>query len=306
MRARRPRSQYGVVVGLGVWGVLLGTERIGYTSGEGSMQQRAGIFGYPLSHSISPAFQQAAFDHHALPATYDAWPVAPEGLPDAIGKLYGDDHLGANVTVPHKEAALELMDEVDPVAQRIGAVNTIVRRGDRLVGYNTDLDGFVKGLKSHGGFEPGGKRALLLGAGGAARAAAFGLAEERVASLTIANRTVGRAESLAREVSGVLATVSAIGLTDRAVASAAADCDLIVNSTSIGMSGGDGDGQTPVGAGCIRPTFWCTTWCTIRSRRRSCAKLAERAHRSSEGSRCSSTRAPRPSSCSRTGRRRST
>ena len=221
------------------------------------MQQRAGIFGYPLSHSISPAFQQAAFDHHALPATYDAWPVAPEGLPDAVGKLYGDEHLGANVTVPHKEAALELMDEVDPVAQRIGAVNTIVRRGDRLVGYNTDLDGFVKGLKSHGGFEPGGKRALLLGAGGAARAAAFGLAEERVASLTIANRTAGRAESLAREVSGVLATVSAIGLTDRAVASAAADCDLIVNSTSIGMSGGDGDGQTPVGAGCIRPDRSC-------------------------------------------------
>ena len=232
---------------------MLGMERMVILQVGESMQQRAGIFGYPLSHSISPAFQQAAFDHHALPATYDAWPVAPEGLPNAIAKLYGDEHLGANVTVPHKEAALELMDEVDPVAQRIGAVNTIVRRGDRLVGYNTDLDGFVKGLKSYGGFEPGGKRALLLGAGGAARAAAFGLVEERVASLTIANRTVGRAESLAREVSGVLATVSAIGLTDRAVASAAADCDLIVHSTSIGMSGGDGDGQTPVGTGCIRP-----------------------------------------------------
>ena len=232
---------------------MLAPERIGILQARRSMQQRAGILGYPLSHSISPAFQQAAFDHHALPVTYHAWPVAPRDLPDAIRKLYADDHLGANVTVPHKEAALELVDDVDPVAQRIGAVNTIVRKGDRLVGYNTDLDGFVKGLKSHGDFEPRGKRALLLGAGGAARAAVFGLAEEGVASLVIANRTVRRAESLAREVSEVLADVSAVGLTDRAVARVAADCDLIVNSTSIGMSGGDGDGQTPVGAGCIRP-----------------------------------------------------
>ena len=89
------------------------------------MQQHVGILGYPLSHSISPAFQQAAFDYYGLSVTYHAWPAAPEDLGDAIKKLYTENHLGANVTVPHKEAAVGMVDHVDPTAQRIGAVNTM-------------------------------------------------------------------------------------------------------------------------------------------------------------------------------------
>ena len=215
------------------------------------MQQHVGIFGYPLSHSISPAFQQAAFDHYGLPVTYHAWPTAPDDLGDAIRQLYNENHLGANVTVPHKEAAVEMVDDVDPMAQRIGAVNTIVHKGDRLVGYNTDLEGFVRGLRQHGGFEPRDARVLLLGAGGAARAAAFGLATQSVASLTIANRTVPRAQSLADELRELAPEVSAVGLAGPAVGKAAAECDLVVNSTSIGMSGGDGDGRTPLDGGRI-------------------------------------------------------
>ncbi len=213
--------------------------------------QHVGIFGYPLSHSISPAFQQAAFDHYGLQVTYHAWPTAPKDLGDAIGRLYTEDHMGANVTVPHKDAAVGMVDDVDPVARRIGAVNTIVHRGDGLVGYNTDLEGFVRGLKKHGGFEPTDQRVLLLGAGGAARAAAFGLAGERVASLTIANRTVRRAQSLADDLREFLPNVSVVGLEEPALGKAAAECDLIVNSTSIGMSSGDGDGQTPLDGGRI-------------------------------------------------------
>ena len=161
------------------------------------MTQLAGIFGYPLSHSLSPAFQQAAFNHHGLDVRYLAWETPPEGLADEVAKLRSGDFIGANVTIPHKESVIALLDEVDPLAQSIGAVNTIVKSSGRLVGHNTDAHGFMRELKEDGGFEPTGKRVLLLGAGGAARAAAFALCREGVASITIANRNVSRAEALA-------------------------------------------------------------------------------------------------------------
>ena len=210
------------------------------------MTQLVGIFGYPLAHSISPAFQQAAFDYHSLSARYDAWPTPPERLGDEVSRLRGDEYLGANVTVPHKETVIAHLDDIDSWASLIGAVNTIVREGNRLVGYNTDAYGFVKSLREMGKFEPEGKRVLLLGAGGAARAAAFGLAKENVASLTIANRTVERAQSLADDVRGSARDVEAIALADAALERATASADLIVNSTSIGMRHGPAEGETPL------------------------------------------------------------
>ena len=223
------------------WGEVEGASLI-------RMTQLVGIFGYPLAHSISPAFQQAAFDYYSLSVRYDAWPTPPERLGDEADRLRGDEYLGANVTVPHKERVIEHLDDIDSWASLVGAVNTIVREGRRLVGYNTDAYGFVKSLKEMGGFEPEGKRVLLLGAGGAARAAAFGLAKENVASLTIANRTLERAQSLADDVRGSAHDVEAIAVTDAALERAAANADLIVNSTSIGMRHGTADGQTPLEA----------------------------------------------------------
>ena len=108
------------------------------------MTQQAGIFGYPLAHSLSPAFQQAAFDFYSLPARYHAWSTSPKSLGDEVSKLRGAGYLGANVTVPHKEAVVPHLDDVDSLARLIGAVNTIVKRDGRLIGHNTDAHGFIK------------------------------------------------------------------------------------------------------------------------------------------------------------------
>lgn len=213
----------------------------------------AGILGYPLAHSISPIFQQAAFDHYSLPVRYCAWPVPPEVLAREVQKLRGEQYLGANVTVPHKEAVRAWLDAIDPWAQTIGAVNTIVREGGRLVGYNTDAYGFIRALKEMAQFDPRGKRVLLLGAGGAARAAAFGLAGEGIAALAIANRTLARAQALAIGVRAHLAGVTAIMLDSAALEEAAAAADLIVNSTTMGMAHGSAEGQSPLQARAIPP-----------------------------------------------------
>ena len=215
------------------------------------MTRLAGIFGYPLAHSLSPAFQQAAFNHYGLDARYLAWETPPDALAAEVAKLRGGDFIGANVTIPHKQAVMALLDEVDPLAAAIGAVNTIVKRGGRLVGYNTDAHGFTRALKEDAAFEPSGRRALLLGAGGAARAAAFALCQEGVASLSIANRTLARAEALAAELSADGVRVSAIAADDAALNDAALNADLIVNSTSVGMRHGGAEGQTPLAGGLI-------------------------------------------------------
>ena len=215
------------------------------------MTRLAGIFGYPLAHSLSPAFQQAAFNHYGLDARYLAWETPPDALAAEVAKLRGGDFIGANVTIPHKQAVMALLDEVDPLAAAIGAVNTIVKRGGRLVGYNTDAHGFMRALKEDAAFEPSGRRALLLGAGGAARAAAFALCQEGAASLVIANRTLERAAALAAALNADGASISAIATDDAALHDAALNADLIVNSTSVGMRHGGAEGQTPLAGGLI-------------------------------------------------------
>ena len=217
------------------------------------MTRLAGIFGYPLEHSISPQFQQAAFDFCSLDVTYRAWPVAPDDLEREVARLRGDEYLGANVTVPHKERVAAYLDALDPLAKRIGAVNTIIKDGARLVGHNTDAHGFIEALRKDGQFEPSGRRVLVLGAGGAARAAAFVLADAGVASLPIANRTLVRAESLAREIASAVLEVQALPMEELALAPACEYVDLIVNTTSMGMRHGPAEGETPLRAGLIRP-----------------------------------------------------
>ena len=216
------------------------------------MTRLAGIFGYPLAHSLSPAFQQAAFNHYGMDARYIAWETPPDALEAEVAKLRGGDFIGANVTIPHKRSVMDFLDEIDPLAQAIGAVNTIVKIDGKLIGRNTDAQGFLRPLKEDAGFDPEGKRALLLGAGGAARAAAFALCQERVATLAIANRTPQRAEALAAELRGNAATtLSALSLADPALEDIALQSDLIVNSTSVGMRHADAEGQTPLSGGAI-------------------------------------------------------
>ena len=216
------------------------------------MTLNLGIVGYPIGHSISPVFQQAALDHFSIDAIYQAWEVSPQALPPFIEGLRSPDTLGSNVTVPHKEAVLEWLDDVDPWAIEVGAVNTIVNRQDKLSGYNTDSYGFLRALIEHGNFIPEGRTVLVLGAGGAAKGVAIALAREGVSSLTIANRTLSRGKKLVMSLKGQREKATAIPLEGQTVARAA-DCDLIVNCTTLGMKHGPDEGLTPLVASQISP-----------------------------------------------------
>ena len=217
------------------------------------MTLQAGIFGYPIGHSISPAMHNAAFKHHGIGAVYEAWETAPEDLGVGVAALRSEDYLGANVTVPHKQAVMEHLDEIDELAARIGAVNTIVNQSGRLTGFNTDALGFISSLRGEAGVNVSGLNVVLIGAGGAARAAAYALADARAGELTIGNRTVERAETLANEVGKTDITANALGLNDPDFQSACKRADLIVNSTSVGMQHGPAEGISPIPAEALSP-----------------------------------------------------
>ena len=215
------------------------------------MTLRAGIFGYPISHSISPPMHQAAFDHVGIDASYEAWETHPDKLADEVCKLRSDLYMGANVTVPHKQAIMEYLDEVDDLATLIGAVNTIVNNNGRLLGTNTDAEGFITSLRMYGDIEPAGLTAVLVGAGGAARAAGHALADSGVGSITIANRTLDRARSLAGEIAAQGIQTQAMGLSDPDFGPVCARAGLLVNSTSVGMLHGPAEDASPVPDGAI-------------------------------------------------------
>lgn len=189
------------------------------------------LLGHPVAHSLSPAMHNAAFAALGLPHRYETRDVAPERLADLVEALRGDDVLGANVTIPHKEAALRLVDELADDARRIGAVNTIVRRSSRLVGDNTDGYGFARAL-AMAGVDVSGRDVLVLGAGGAARACMPALSTARV--VAIAARDLDRASALA----------AAFGtpVVPRPWADArrtARGIDVLVNATPLGLHGED-------------------------------------------------------------------
>jgi len=194
------------------------------------------LLGDPVAHSVSPAMHNAAFRALDLPGHYAARRVPSALLADAVAALRGEVYRGANVTVPHKQAVLPLLDELGPDAAAIGAVNTIVREGGRLRGENTDAPGLLAALESALGIVPYGLRILLLGAGGAARAAAAAMLSRGPASLTIYNRDPARAERLATELRARYG--GRVRAVERAVAlDEGADVDLVVNATSAGLDG---------------------------------------------------------------------
>ena len=194
---------------------------------------------------------QAAFDHAGVDASYEAWETHPDDLAEGVHRLRDGLYLGANVTVPHKQAVMEYIDEIDDLASRIGAVNTIVNSGGRLLGTNTDAEGFITSLREQGRIEPAGLRIVLIGSGGAARAAAHALADSGIGSLTIANRTLERAQALVSEIKDQGTDAHAISLQDAEVGSICTRADLIVNSTSVGMLHGPAEDASPVPRGSI-------------------------------------------------------
>ncbi|RIH78354.1 shikimate dehydrogenase [Meiothermus hypogaeus] len=186
---------------------------------------KLGLIGFPVEHSLSPWMQEAALKAAGLEGSYRALETPPPFLRARLLEIRRD-YTGVNVTIPHKESVLPHLDELSPEARAIGAVNTIVCDQHRLIGYNTDAPGFISGL-DEAGISYRNKKALLLGAGGAARAIAYALKEEG-AHVAVYNRTQGRAQALCE----------ALGLhvvSEPLLEAAVRSCDLLINTTSVGL-----------------------------------------------------------------------
>lgn len=196
-----------------------------------------GVLGHPVAHSLSPLFQNAAFRALGLDACYLAFDVAPGALPIALGGLRAAGAGGLNVTVPHKEQALALAAEADGAALRAGAANTLVPCPGGWRAYNTDIAGFLRAVEEEVGFRPPGRRALLLGAGGAARGAAVGLLQAGIQEILVANRNRARAEKLASDLvegaGGNRVTVAELGGPGGYALGAG---DLVVSATPAGLA----------------------------------------------------------------------
>jgi len=197
------------------------------------MSPRCFVIGHPIAHSRSPLIHGAWLAQHDLAGSYERIDVAPAALPDFVARIRSGELTGGNVTVPLKEAVLPLLDHVTETALTMGAANTLWREGGRLCGDNTDAAGFLGHLDATApGWEARVETALLLGAGGAARAIAYGLRQRGVARIILANRSPARAQALAAMLGSPLV---AADWRDRATLVGSAD--LVVNTTSLGMKG---------------------------------------------------------------------
>lgn len=197
--------------------------------------QKVGLLGWPLSHSLSPAMQNAAFAVSGLDYVYLPLPTPPELLPQAVAGLKALGFTGANVTIPHKVAVIEYLDELDASAAMVGAVNTIVIRDGRLVGYNTDADGYIGSLTA-AGVAVAGKQAVVLGAGGAARAVAAGFIRHGIASVCIGARDAAKAHVVAAVFANSKSPVTGTGLDTPLFTDLLAEADIVINTTPLGMS----------------------------------------------------------------------
>jgi len=212
--------------------------------------QVVGIIGDPVAHSLSPAMHNAAFRALKLDFAYVAFPVRPAHVQQAIEGIRALGIAGVNVTVPHKERVITWLDSISPTARRAGAVNTIVQRNGHLHGENTDVTGFLHALRDRG-FRVRGRRALVIGAGGVARAVLTALTEGKAGTVTVANRTVARARRLARTFHSTAVNVVGAPLTVLREREVLSSLDLIVNATSVGLHG---ERFFPLACGATPPT----------------------------------------------------
>jgi shikimate dehydrogenase len=209
---------------------------------------RLGVLGHPVAHSLSPQMQNAALEESGLEMRYARFDIMPAELPPAFAFLRRSEFIGANLTVPHKIAALPLIDELDETARKIGAVNTVKIDEGNLLGFNTDGRGFSRAIREEFSVDLRDLRILVIGAGGAARAIAFQCAEENCERLVIANRDLEKGRALAEElrafftgprVLGPVARLQAVDLDEAALRFQIANADLVVNATPLGLNRGD-------------------------------------------------------------------
>jgi shikimate dehydrogenase len=202
------------------------------------MTRRVVLIGHPVSHSLSGAMQQAAFDALGVDATYELWDRTPLQLADTITELRtDDDFLGANVTIPHKERVVPLVDRLTEDAHATGAVNTITKEGKKLIGHNTDVPGFRVALDRLVGKSKMPRHAVVLGAGGGARAVVYGLITEGFQRVVVFNRHLHRAEALTKHFarSASHMELRAMPWHESVIEAELSKTKVLVNATAIGM-----------------------------------------------------------------------
>lgn len=200
---------------------------------------RLGVIGDPVAHSLSPALHQPALDMLGIPATYERWHTVASEVPARVESLRAPDVLGANVTVPHKLAVMAFVDHVSESARRAGAVNTIINRDGQLYGDNTDIHGFQTALTEAMGERPV-RQVIILGAGGAARAAVLALEAMNVGRIVVVNRNQARSELLRADLAPAPVEIAAPDegwLRDQLPVT-----DVLINATSLGWK----PGETPL------------------------------------------------------------
>jgi shikimate dehydrogenase len=202
-----------------------------------------GIIGWPIGHTLSPVMHNAAYANISLNYCYVPFPVSPGALGEAVQSIRALNIRGMNVTIPHKENVMAYLDEIDPEASLIGAVNTIVNAGGRLIGYNTDGKGFLRSLSEYA-VRPSGMNVLIIGAGGAARAVGYSLVR-KAKFISVYGRTKMRVQSLVRDLSSVRNNVSCCE-----DLSEAGKYHIIINATPLGLRADD---PFPLDTSFLRP-----------------------------------------------------
>jgi shikimate dehydrogenase len=209
-----------------------------------------GVIGDPIEHTLSPIMHNAAFNHLKLDYAFLAFKVKPAEVENAVNGMRALNILGLNVTMPHKKAVINYLDEIDQTAKFLNAVNTIHNKNGKLLGFNTDGIGALKALKENG-VNPHGKRVLLLGSGGAARAIAYALVQE-ADELVVLNRTVEQAKELASLLERTFnKKVVGDSLSPKVIQDNLWDSDILVNATSVGMK--PNATQSPVAPEWLKP-----------------------------------------------------
>jgi len=228
-------------------------------SGGAKAPIRLGVIGQPIAHSLSPEMQNAALAESKFKMRYARFEIAPDELQVALESLPRLDFVGVNLTVPHKVAALAVVNEMDETAREIGAINTIKIEDGRLRGFNTDGKGFSRAIREEFAVDLRDLRILVLGAGGAARAIAWQCAKENCERLVIANRDAEKAAALVDQlrsffagprVLGPVARLQSIPLDDGALRFQTANTDLVVNATPLGLNRND---SAPIPARLLAP-----------------------------------------------------
>lgn len=208
------------------------------------MTKRVVLIGHPVAHSLSGAMHQAAFDHLGIDATYELWDRAPIALTEAIAELRTEEFLGANITIPHKERVVPQVDRLTEEAHATGAVNTLTKEGRKLVGHNTDVPGFKTALDQLVGRQKMPRHAVVLGAGGGARAVVYGLIREGFQRVIVFNRHLHRSESMVKHFgrSASHMDLRAMPWHESIIEAELSKAKILVNATSIGL----GSDESPI------------------------------------------------------------